>query len=223
MDWFLYRKPGLTGMVTLRSPGEKARAPREKAANSETLFPVARAMRKRVFKWRLPREEVAVEKRGCSNMERTLFGFQSGMIFPRGGLEMNWERARRENSWSCVLIAKPCRRGRLRAFLYTKMVLGLRWREDAKWTRNWRTVALVMSRCWWSRSHAWNLFQQSSYCLEVDFLWAEMRASATGGENLVEKTCCRKRRRGSEVTSPLEASGVRPAPAGISRGGRRGR
>ena len=47
--WFLYRKPGLTGMTTLDVPGGKCNATREKAASSDTLLPVASAIRNGVL------------------------------------------------------------------------------------------------------------------------------------------------------------------------------
>ena len=59
MDWFLYRNPGFTGIVTLLLAWEKVAGPLDMAANSDTRLPDANAMRKRVF-WRRCWVEAAV-------------------------------------------------------------------------------------------------------------------------------------------------------------------
>lgn len=103
-----------------------------KAASSETLLPEARATRNRVFVSRRRGVARVFVNSGCWNMESTLFGFQAGMIFLGGGLLRNWLLASSENSLSEVLMEKPYNSGSLRAFLYTRMVLGLRFLVRAK-------------------------------------------------------------------------------------------
>ena len=59
---------------------------------------------------------------------------------------MNWALASMENSISWVLILKPCKRGWCNAFLYTKIVLGVRERVALKKTKYAKAVALVRGR-----------------------------------------------------------------------------
>ena len=79
----------MTGITTLWLSGAKARPYLDMAASSETLLPVARATRNKVFISKLLSVFVEFLNCGCSNMERTLFGFQAGMIHFWGGLVRN--------------------------------------------------------------------------------------------------------------------------------------
>ena len=85
MVWFLYRKPGWTAKIVFLDPGSILEPTLVKAAISETLFPEARDIKNKVFMrsqegvaWRL-------QYSGCLSMERTLFGFQAGIILFGGG------------------------------------------------------------------------------------------------------------------------------------------
>ena len=69
---------------------------RESAAISDTLLPVARAVRKRAFISRFLLLAVAVVNCGCSNIDNTLLGFQVGRILCCGGFSINCEMASRE-------------------------------------------------------------------------------------------------------------------------------
>ena len=76
-------------MIAFLDPGRILEPTLVKAAISETLFPVARATRNKVFM----RSRCGVARwfrnSGCSSIERTLFGFHAGINFFGGGFWRN--------------------------------------------------------------------------------------------------------------------------------------
>ena len=77
------------------------------AAISDALLPVVRPTRKTVFIRRLSVDDSIVSNSGDASMVSTLLRSHEGIIRCCGGFRINWERARRENSRSFVLILKP--------------------------------------------------------------------------------------------------------------------
>ena len=98
MDWFLYRKPGLTGMTALLKSCEKVVAPRKSAASSETLLPVAKATKNKVLVIRSEGITELLLYSWPSSVFNSGVGSQFGMNSLCGGLVMNIVRAKRENS-----------------------------------------------------------------------------------------------------------------------------
>lgn len=85
LDWFLYKKDGRTGIVTLLKDGAKNNDRRSMAPSSEDRFAVARAVRKSVFNRRSAKVVFLDENRGVLRRSRTLFRDQCGTKRWRGG------------------------------------------------------------------------------------------------------------------------------------------
>ena len=97
-------------------------AERHVAAISDTLFPDAKAVRKRVLEKRSLSVDVLVSKRSdCSNV-RTLSRDHLGTSFLVGGRERKKDLLSNLKSRSDVSILNPNRSGRDRAQRYTRIV-----------------------------------------------------------------------------------------------------
>ena len=96
MEWLLYKNPGLIGRVTCEQLELIRMDALDRAACSETLLPVAKAVKNRAFTRRFLELANCVRNCGCSSMDNTILGFQSGRMRWSRGFWRNWALAKRE-------------------------------------------------------------------------------------------------------------------------------
>ena len=116
--WFLNRNPGETTMLTssgilprevsIRKPAVST------AANSETLFPLANAVKNIVFFSKLYNEQELLSYEGLSKRVRTLSNDHFGIIFILGGSSKKNAEFKSLNSIVDISIPKPIFMGLLR-------------------------------------------------------------------------------------------------------------